>query len=197
VFLSEEDAMRKVIYLTTMSLDGYIDASSGDAGWAVPDATLHVHFNDLEREFDTHLYGKRMYELMAAYWPIADEKPSAPAYEVAYAKIWRSVPKVVFSTTLAQVGWNSRLVRENACAEVTSLKQQPGKSMSVGGSMLASELAARGLIDEYRLYFVPVFLGAGTPVLAHLTQRIRLEPIETRIFGSGTVLVRCRSAALA
>ena len=64
--------MRKLVYATSLSLDGYIDAEVGDPSWVVPDEELHRHFNDIEREIDTLLYGRRMYELMAGYWPTAD-----------------------------------------------------------------------------------------------------------------------------
>jgi dihydrofolate reductase len=187
--------MRKVVYVTSLSLDGYIEAASGDPGWAFPDEELHRHFNDLEKESDTLLYGRRMYELMVAYWPAADQNPSAPPYEIDYAHIWKAIPKVVFSRTLEAVDWNSHLVKGNAEVEVAKLKAQPGKNMSVGGLRLASALAAAGLIDEYRFYYVPVLLGSGKAAFAELGQRVHLQPIEIRTFKSGTVLVRCTSSS--
>ena len=62
----------------------------------VPDEELHRHFNDIEREIDTQLYGRRMYELMAGYWPTADQDPSAPDVILEYAQIWKPIPKVVW-----------------------------------------------------------------------------------------------------
>jgi dihydrofolate reductase len=183
--------MRKLVYATSLSLDGYIDASAGDPGWVVPDEELHRHFNDLERENDTQLYGRRMYELMAGYWPTADQDPSAPDVILEYAQIWKPIPKVVFSSTLESVDWNSRLVRGDAVTEVARLKAQPGGPMSVGGLILASSLASAGLIDEYRLYYVPIFLGSGTAAFSRIQNRVRLKPVETRTFSSGTVLLRC------
>jgi dihydrofolate reductase len=183
--------MRKVIYVTSLSLDGYIDSSAGDPSWVVPDEELHRHFNDLEGEFDAELYGRRMYELMVAYWPTADQDPSAPSYEIDFARIWKAIPKVVFSSTLAAVEWNSRLVKDDPRVEVARLKALPGKNMGVGGLVLASCLAEAGLIDEYRFYYVPILLGSGTAVFSELAQRVRLQPVETRSFTSGTVLLRC------
>lgn len=188
--------MHKLVYSTSLSLDGYIDAASGDPGWVVPDDELHKHFNDLERRTDTLLYGRRMYELMAGYWPTADQDPSAPDVIVEYAKLWKPVAKVVFSSTLDRVDWNARLVRGDAVAEVARLKAQPGDgTMGVGGLVLASALASAGLIDEYRLYYVPILLGAGKAAFSRIQDRVRLEPVETRTFASGTVLVRCVPAA--
>lgn len=75
--------MRKLVYSTSLSLDGYIDSAAGDPSWGVPDEELHRHFNDVERQIDTLLYGRRMYEIMAGYWPTADQDPSAPGVIVA------------------------------------------------------------------------------------------------------------------
>jgi dihydrofolate reductase len=183
--------VRKVIYATSLSLDGYIDAAAGDLSWAFPDEELHRHFNDLEREVDTLLYGRRMYELMAAFWPTADQDPAAPPYVIEYAHIWNAVAKVVFSSSLDTVNWNSRLVKGDALTEVARLKAQPGRNMSVGGLALASTLAAAGLIDEYRLYYVPIFLGSGKAAFSQIDRRIPLRPVETHTFSSGTVLLRC------
>jgi dihydrofolate reductase len=133
-----------------------------------------------------------MYELMAGYWPTADQDPSAPSVIVEYAQIWKPVPKVVFSSTLESVDWNSQLIRGDAVAEVARLKGQPGDgSIGVGGLLLASALASAGLIDEYRLYYVPILLGSGKAVFSQIQNRVRLEPVETRTFSSGTVLLRC------
>lgn len=183
--------MRKLVYSTSLSLDGYIDAAAGDPSWVFPDEELHRHFNDVERETDTLLYGRRMYELMAAYWPTADQDPLAPGFIVEYAQLWKPTAKVVFSSTLQSVQWNSRLVRGDPVAEVARLKAQPGRSMGLGGLVLASTLASAGLIDEYRLYYVPVLLGSGKAAFSQIQNRVTLEPVETRTFSSGTVLLRC------
>src|SRR3990172_5639399 len=147
--------MRKLVYATSLSLDGYIDAEAGDPSWVVPDEELHRHFNDIEREIDTLLYGRRMYELMVGYWPTADQDPSAPGFIVEYAQIWKPIPKVVFSSTLEGVDWNSLLVRGDPVPEVARLKAQPGGPMGIGGLTLASSLASAGLIHQYRLYYFP------------------------------------------
>ena len=63
--------------------------------------------------------------------------------------------------------------------------------MGVGGLSLASSLASAGLIDEYRLYYVPIFLGSGKAAFSRIRNRVNLKPVETRTFSSGTVLLRC------
>jgi dihydrofolate reductase len=178
----------------SVSLDGFIEATDGDLSWSFPDAELHHYFNERESTIDTHLYGRRLYEVMAAYWPTADENPSAPEYEIEYAHIWKNKLKVVFSKTLDQVGWNSRLVRGNIAEEVSKLKEQPGKDMSVDGANLASTFVQLGLIDEYCLYVHPIILGSGKSMFPQLHDRINLQLVETRTFGSGVVLLRYQHA---
>ncbi len=187
--------MRKLVYSTSLSLDGYIDSAAGDPSWVVPDEELHRHFNDVERETDTLLYGRRMYDIMAGYWPTADQDPSAPAVIVEYARLWKPVPKVVFSSTLESVDWNARLIKGDAITEVARLKAQPGNgSLGVGGLVLASALAAAGLIDEYRLYYVPIFLGSGKAAFSQIQNTVRLKPLETCyiLVGDGPSEMRSR-----
>jgi dihydrofolate reductase len=185
--------MRQVVYVASISVDGFLGADDGDNAWVVPDPELHRHFNGLERAFDTHLYGRRMYELMARFWPTAHEQPEAPDYIVEYARIWRAMPKVVFSGSLREVDWNSRLFSGDAVEEVARLKREPGKNMGVGGTALATSLAQAGLIDEFRFYVMPTIVGSGTPTFAALGRHIDLATSEVQEFSSGAVLLRYRA----
>ncbi len=182
--------MRKVIYAMSVSVDGFIETASGDLSWSEPDAELHQHFNDRESTIDTYLYGRRLYENMVAYWPKADENPSAPEFVIEYARIWKNKKKIVFSRTMTQVGSNSQLFKGNIAEEINRLKAQPGQDMSVGGANLASTFMQLGLIDEYCLYVHPVILGSGKPMFPQLRDKIDLKLIETRMFGSAVVLLR-------
>jgi dihydrofolate reductase len=182
--------MRKVIFAMNVSLDGFIEGTNGDLSWSVPDEELHRHFNDFDAMIDLHFCGRLLYENMAAFWPTADEDPAAPDYVIEYARIWKLMPKIVFSKSLDKVGWNSRLVREVNADEVKNLKEQPGKYMSVAGAGIASTFMQLGLIDEYWLHIHPVIIGAGKPMFRLLRDRINLQLIETRTFGSGVVLLK-------
>jgi dihydrofolate reductase len=185
--------MRKLIYSMGVSLDGFIAGPAGEIDWSAPDEELHRFHNDQTRELGAHLCGRRLYEVMT-YWETAEENPSLPEHELEFARIWKALPKVVFSTTLEKVEGNSRLVRDGVAEEVARLKEHPGKDLAVGGAGLASTLMAPGLIDEYRLFVSPVVLGAGTPFFPPLDQRINLELIETRTFGSRVVYMRYGSS---
>ena len=185
--------MRKLIYSMGVSLDGYIAGPGGEFDWAAPDEELHRFHNEQTRELGAHLLGRRLYEEMV-YWETADEQPSAPEHALEFARIWKALPKIVFSNTLDEVEGNTRLARDGLAEEVARLKEQPGKDLAVGGAGLASTLIELGLVDEYRLFVSPVVLGGGTPYFPALEERIDLELVETRTFGSRVVYVRYQRA---
>src|SRR5215204_7174639 len=136
--------MRKLIYSMGVSLDGFIAGPGGDIGWSVPDEELHRFHNQQMREVGAQLCGRRLYEVML-YWETADEQPSAPDFELEFARVWKDIPKIVFSKTLEEVEGNARLVRDSVAEEVARLKEQPGKDLAVGGAGLASTLMKLGL----------------------------------------------------
>ncbi len=182
--------MGKLVFSMSVSLDGYVETPSRSLDWVHVDEELHRVFNAEAREMRTFLYGRRLYELMTGYWPTAASDPAATPAMLEFAEIWRMTPKVVFSTTLERVEWNSRLVRGDAVAEVARLKAQPGFDMGVGGPTLASTLIEAGLVDEFRVYVNPVILGAGTRFFPPLDERIALTLVEARTFDSGVVYLR-------
>jgi dihydrofolate reductase len=184
----------KLIYAMMVSLDGFTEGQNGELDWYVIDEELHRHFNALENSMSALLYGRRLYETMAAYWPTADQNPSALDVEVEYARIWQAKPKIVFSKTLDKVEWNGQLAREVFPHEINQLKAQSSKNLSLGGPNLAATFHRLGLIDEYWLYVNPVVAGKGKPMFADLDDIVRLQLVETRPFRSGVVLLRYEPA---
>jgi dihydrofolate reductase len=183
--------MRTVIYSMSASLDGFIAGPDGDIGWAAPDEELLKFHNQQTRQIGAHLLGRGLYEDMLP-WQTAETTRSNPA-ELEFARIWKPIPKVVFSATLEQVEGNARLASDDVAGEVAKLKEAPGEGViSVGGAGLASTLIKLDLIDEYRLFVNPVVLGGGTPYFPALDRRIELELLETRTFGSRVVYLRNR-----
>lgn len=178
--------MRKLIYGISVSLDGYINDRAGSIDWSGPDDELHQFHNDRYREIEISLHGRRLYELMAEHWPYVSE--DAPPIQREFAALWTEKPKVVFSRTLTEVRWNSRLVSENAVEEVRRLKAEGDGVIEVGGANLASSLIPHGLVDEYQLFVMPVLLGGGTPVFPLLDNRIRLRLTETKHFATAVML---------
>ncbi len=183
--------MRKLIYSMTMSLDGFIAGPDGGIDWSAPDEELHRFHNERTRELGAHLCGRRLYEVML-YWETAEEQPGAAEYELEFARIWKPLPKIVFSKTLKSVEGNARLATEGVAEAVVALKEEPGKDLGVGGAGLAATCMKLDLIDEYQLFVAPVVLGGGTPYFPALDERVKLELVETRTFGSRVVYLRYR-----
>ncbi|MEU7141573.1 dihydrofolate reductase family protein [Nocardia sp. NPDC046473] len=177
--------MRKLIYGFSVTLDGYINDRDGNIDWSNPDDELHQFHNDRYRDIEISLHGRRLYELMAEYWPHVPE--DAPPIQREFAGLWTSKPKVVFSRTLTEVHWNSTLVSENAVEEVRKLKAGGDGVMEVGGASLAASLIPHGLIDEYQIFLMPVILGGGTPFLPLLDKRIQLRLTETKHFNTAVM----------
>lgn len=145
--------------------------------------------NEQTREVGAHLCGRGLYEEMLP-WETAEQTMSGDQ-ELEFARIWRAVPKVVFSGSLTEVSGNTRLATDDAATEVARLRQEPGDGVvSAGGPRFAAELIGQDLIDEYRQFVHPVMLGGGTPYFPPRAQRLPLELLETRTFGSGVVYLR-------
>ncbi|WP_194818813.1 dihydrofolate reductase family protein [Nocardia sp. XZ_19_385] len=178
--------MRKLIYGFSVSLDGYINDRVGSIDWTDPDDELHQFHNDRYRAIEISLHGRRLYELMAEFWPHVPA--DAPPIQREFSGLWTEKPKVVFSRTLTEVHWNSTLVSANAVEEVRKLKEGGDGVMEVGGANLAASLLPHGLVDEYQVFLVPVVLGGGTPFLPSLDKRIKLRLVETRHFNTVVML---------
>ncbi len=184
--------MRRVTYLMGVSLDGYIVGPDGDFNWTVPDdEVFRFHIDEL-RDVGVHLLGRRLYETML-YWEDPDQNPSLDDAEREWAARWNPLPKVVFSTTLAQVQGNARLSSAGLAEEIERLRAEPGEGdIAIGGAALAAQAADLGLIDEYRQVVYPVLVGGGIPFFARHQRRVDLEFVETRAFKSGVVYLRHR-----
>ena len=100
--------MAMLIYTGITTLDGYIADEEGNFDWAVPDEEVHAVINDLERPIGTHLYGRRMYEVMV-YWETAHTRADQPAALRDYTEIWQAADQVGYSAT--RQTWSSARTR--------------------------------------------------------------------------------------
>lgn len=183
--------MRKLIFGMNLTLDGYTAAAGDDLGWSDgPSDELFQWWLDYELGIGTSLYGRKLWEAMSSYWPTGDQQPGATPAQIEFARNWRDTPKVVFSSTIDKVDWNTRLVTGDAIAEISRLKAGDGAPMSIGGATLAGAAVRAGLVDEYVLVTHPVLVGGGTPLFPALESWVRLNLVETRTFPGGAVLTR-------
>jgi dihydrofolate reductase len=178
----------KLIYLLNVSLDGFIETPDHGLEWTTVDDELHTWFNDQTRALDATLYGRRLYEIMAAHWPTGEGDPSSTEAMREYARIWNPMPKIVFSSTLEHVEHNSRLVHGDVSTVFDGIRREFDGDMGVAGPNLAGQFVRRGLVDEYRLVVHPVVLGAGTPYWPELDAPLRLRLVDRHAFASGAEL---------
>lgn len=175
----------KIIVWMQSSMDGRTEGPHGEFDWPVIGDELHTHFVHVLRDAGLFCYGHTAYQMMVGYWPIADELPDSTANTVAFARIWKPMPKLLFSRSAQQVEWNTTVTSE--IDEIRRYADQAdGPTYVLGGAQIANELARRDLVDEYQLFVHPVVLGGGSPVFPALADRQTFTVTGARIF-DGTV----------
>jgi dihydrofolate reductase len=184
--------MAKLIYSAIASLDGYIADRNGNFDWAAPDDDLHAFVNDLERPVGTHLYGRRMYDVMR-FWGNPDLLADNSHVMRDYAATWQAAEKIVYSRTLGTVSTTrTRLERDFDHGSVRQLKASEAHDITVGGPDLAGQAIKAGLVDELHLFVVPTLVGGGTRALPD-DVLMTLELLDEHRFGSGVVHLHYRT----
>jgi dihydrofolate reductase len=184
--------MGELIYSSLQSLDGYVADERGEFGWARPDDEVHAFVNGLTRSIGTHLYGRRMYEVMRV-WERPDELPGMSDAMRDFAAIWRAADKVVYSRTLDAVSTErTRLEREFDPDAVRVLKESSEHDLAIGGPDLAASAFRARLVDELQLFVAPAIVGGGKPSLP-AGVRFDLELVEERRFDGGMAYLRYRT----
>ena len=185
------ERVAKLIYATLASLDGYIEDERGRFDWAEPDEQVHAFVNDLQRPVTTYLYGRRLYETMAA-WE-THGAPGDPPVLRDFAEVWRAADKVVYSAELESVSTaRTRIEQHFDPAAVRELKAAAAGDLAVGGAALAASAFAAGLVDELHLFLFPVLVGGGKRALPDGVP-LQLEHEDERSFSSGVVYLRYRA----
>src|SRR3972149_12253928 len=142
--MSEEQQMRNVVFAINITIDGCGGHETG-----IADDELHEHFTGLLRDSDVEIFGRNTYQLRYPFWHDVAVNQSESKATNEFARTYDAIPKIVFSTTLKSVEWNNTtLRRSNLREEILKLKQQPGKSIFIGGVNIGSRVAQWGLFDE-------------------------------------------------
>ncbi len=180
--------MRNLIYAINLTLDGCCDHTKFN-----PDEETFAYYMQLLREVDLLVYGRKTYQLMVPYWPDVAKDPSSTKSDREFGQAFDSKKTVVFSRSLDSVeGKHRRIVRTNLRDEILKLKQEPGKSILVGGVDVPSQLMELGLIDEYRFVVVPIIAGEGRRLFegVNLPEKRQLKLVESKTVKSGSVALR-------
>lgn len=164
--------MGRLIYSAICSLDGYLTDPDGNFDWGVPSEEALADITAEGRAVGTHLYGRRMYEMMTG-WE-TDPATAAQSPESAeFAAVWQAADKIVYSTTLEAVSTrNTRLERHFDPAQVEEIKRRATRDLYVAGPTLAVHALRGRVVDRIHLVICPVIVGGG---LAMLPPDLRLD----------------------
>lgn len=148
-----------------MTLDGFCDHTAG-----LPDEEIHQHYTELLNDADAILYGRITYQLMQ-YWQPLLKNPSGEKSMDDFAIAIDKIPKIVFSHTLKNTGWDSAKLANKPIEEtVKELKQQSGRDILVGSRSLIVNLMNLNLIDELKLCVHPVVVGKGLSLFEKINE---------------------------
>jgi len=179
----------ELIYVTNVSLDGYIEDAQGSFDWTEPSDEVFVFITDLVRPIGTWLYGRRLYESMAV-WETDPALAAQSELMADFADVWQTGEKVVYSTTLEGVSTErTRLERRFDPDAIRAMKASAAMDLTVGGANLAAQAFAEGLVDECHLFVGPALVGGGKPAYPR-DLRVALELQDERRFANGVLYLR-------
>jgi len=182
--------MRKIVFSIPMTLDGFIEGPHRELDWVIADDELHDFYSELLSKGSMILYGRVTYELMLGYWPKAPDDPTIPGSMVRFANTLNPIQKVVFSKTLKNVGWNTKVVDSLIPEEILKMKSEQGKDILLGGgASIAQAFMQHGLIDEYQFVVQPVAIGSGKPLFNGIHDPLKLNYQWSRPFHSGAIVL--------
>jgi dihydrofolate reductase len=184
--------MRKVVASEIISLDGVVESPQE---WHFP------YFNDEMAEAigaamaasDAMLLGRVTYEEFAAFWPsqeTTEEDQEATNY-------MNNTPKFVVSKTLEEpLEWNnSTLINGDVAEEISKLKGQPGKDISITGSpTLVRSLLEEDILDELRLMVHPIVVGSGKRLFEDGSDQKALQLVDSKTFSTGVLYLTYQPA---
>ncbi|CCF66071.1 dihydrofolate reductase family protein [Nocardia cyriacigeorgica] len=183
--------MLPVTYSMSVSLDGFIAGPDDDISWTAPEPEIFRFHIEQTRNLAGLVCGRKLYEAMLV-WETA-EQTMTDEDELEFARIWRPIPKVVFSKTLDSVQGNARLATDDLATELARLRDQPGDGVvEIGGATLAATAIAEDLIDEYRQFVYPIIVGAGIPFFPPRAKSLELELVESRALSPTVAYLRHR-----
>ena len=179
--------MRRLILAMAMSLDGFAAGPGGVMDWRAPSGgpdsgeRRQRGYVELAAQCGLIVLGGGGGREMATAWP-GSESPMGV--------LMNTLPKLVFFSTVDDLGWSNAMVTRGAIEdEIPALKREPGKDVvCFGGVSFARALAAARLVDEYRLTVHPVVLGDGLPLLHGVPEPQRLGLVGTTAYPDGVVI---------
>jgi dihydrofolate reductase len=172
--------VRKLIESTLVSLDGVI--GSPDRWSPFDHEARQLAMKTLE-DSDALLLGRVTYEFFRANWGSSTGDP--------YIDRINAMPKYVASRSLTETTWNATLLGSDIVGEIERLKAQPGKDLiKYGTSRLDDTLLRAHLVDEIRLWIMPVVVGFGPRLFEDVdTSSLKLELTDVRRLADSSAIL--------
>jgi len=183
----------RFVYWMNVSLDGMIERTGehgGEGDWLRITAPLHRVFNERARTMSMDVQGRVIYEIMEQAWPAARHDASLPDFMREYGEIWTDLPKILVSRTRTSADHNTRIVGDDAIAQLAAPRAESEGDIGVGGATLATQLLKAGLLDELLLFVHPVVLGSGRPLFDEQVEPLQLDLIEAQEYDEGVGMRR-------
>jgi dihydrofolate reductase len=178
--------MKKLVSSILMTIDGYAANANGEMNMFPVDEKFFKLADDLIKQADTALYGRKTYDMMEAYWPTAADKPDASWHDKAHSAWYNKVDKFVVSKTIKDSKSKTTVIGNDVINEIKKLKESAGKNIQIFGSpSIVGLLMQENLIDEYWLLVAPVIIGNGISIFKDIKTRVNLKLIGTMTTDSG------------
>jgi dihydrofolate reductase len=171
--------MRKLIESTLVSLDGVIESPER---WAIfDDEASELSMQELDN-YDAFVMGRVTYERFRDNWGAGGN----PYFDRIGA-----MPKYVASRSLDDVTWNATLLGPDIVTAIEDLKAQPGKDLiKYGTSRIDDTLLRAGVVDELRVWVMPVVVGNGQRIFEDVdASSLKLTLTDVRKLGNGSVVL--------
>lgn len=86
---------------------------------------------------------------------------------------------------------NIKFITEDIIERITVLRNESGGNIWLfGGGELTAMLLKAGLVDEMRIFYIPVILGRGIPLFPEQRRETKWELKEYTRYGSGVLMVK-------
>jgi len=196
----KEGLMGKLVVVEMLSLDGVMQGPGGadedrsggfeHGGWAMPyfDEVVGEEAGKAMVETGAFLFGRKTYQIMAAYWP------NHPDDDI-FSNVLNSLPKYVASTTLDEpLAWSgSTLLKGEVAEAVAALKEEEvGNIVVLGSGQLARTLMEHDLVDEYGLTIHPLLLGPGKRLFDEAGAMRPMRLVDSKTSTTGVILATYR-----
>ena len=192
--------MRKLIMKMSISIDGFVCGPQGETDWVFKTGDPAAIDWQIEkfRALDMFIMGRKSFEVMAPYWPVAthplaatmNETPKGVFTQKGFSGIADPGLKEADKGSPAAATWTkARVFSGDLATEIRQLKEEDGKPIcALGGAGFMQSLVATGLIDEFCLLTHPVALGQGMPIFSALGNRLYLKLADVKTFASGAMV---------